>query len=380
MSASLIRAFVFGRPSSSRVLCRSAGLRLASTLAEVPGPSPKQSKTTTNATLRKKAAASLPIRSHPSPTRSSIRSVLTLTTAERLVLPALARSLPPTAVIFEDAYWVPKWRAGEGDGAEVFLFDNGSIVGWGMDSWDELERFVGEVMRPGVEVGRLVEWEREELEFVTDPHESTRLQGDLIILGTQPALDDPDALPHPPPSGAALPASTFAARYAFSQALARSTALSALESSLETYLSSVATLPQTLALTGKPGLSRRQLIVKIGELLKFRQSLNLKRETFGDTPDFYWTEPVLEEYFKALSNALEMRQRIAALNSKITYASETQTTLREMLAESSGHRMELVIIALISVEVVFVLIHNGPDLWNMITGKEVDVDNDKKRH
>lgn len=44
-------------------------------------------------------------------------------------------------------------------------------------------------MRPGVEVDRLGEWEREELEFVTDPHEKTRLQGNLIILGTQPLTE-----------------------------------------------------------------------------------------------------------------------------------------------------------------------------------------------
>jgi uncharacterized Rmd1/YagE family protein len=28
--------------------------------------------------------------------------------------------------------------------------------------------------------------------------------------------------------------------------------------------------------------------------MKFRQGLNLNRENFSDTPDFYWTEPVLE--------------------------------------------------------------------------------------
>lgn len=96
------------------------------------------------------------------------------------------------------------------------------------------------------------------------------------------------------PAPSPLPADTFGARYAFSQAVARSTALSALEGALETYLSSVAALPQTLSATGQPGLSRRHLVVKLGELLRFRQGLNLNRENFADTPDFYWAEPVLE--------------------------------------------------------------------------------------
>lgn len=37
----------------------------------------------------------------------------------------------------------------------------------------------------------------------------------------------------------------------------------------------------------------------MGSLLRFRQGLNLGRENFGDTPDFYWGEPVLEgEFFR----------------------------------------------------------------------------------
>lgn len=135
---------------------------------------------------------------------------------------------------------------------------------------------------------------------------------------------------------------TFPARYAYSQALARSTSLSALETSLEKYLSSVALLPDTLRSTGKPGLSRKLLIKKLGELLKFRQGLNLNRESFADTPDFYWTESTLEggltcicysdqcdvygsiAYFHSLSEALEIKARTDIVNDKITYAAEVR--------------------------------------------------------
>lgn len=56
----------------------------------------------------------------------------------------------------------------------------------------------------------------------------------------------------------------------------------------------MATLPHILVQTGKPGLGRKALIKKLGELMKFRQSLNLARENYLDVPDFYWTEPELE--------------------------------------------------------------------------------------
>jgi len=175
-----------------------------------------------------------------------------------------------------------------------------------------------------------------------------------------------------------FPSETLLARYAFSQALSRSTALSALEVSLEDHLSSMSQLPYTLAKTGKPGMNRTQLIKKLGELMKFRQLLNLNRENFIEVPDFYWAEPELEKYFKSLSNALEMRGRTSSLNDKITYAAEVQSMLRQLLtevssflsplnasltvqrAQSSGHSMELIIIALIAVEVVIVSVLHRP--------------------
>ena len=120
----------------------------------------------------------------------------------------------------------------------------------------------------------------------------TRLQGDLIILGQKPELNSLTPPPNLPPT--VFPADTLFARYAFSQALSRSTALSALEVSLDDHLTSMASLPQALAKTGRPNMGRTALIKKLGELMRFRQGLNLNRENFSDVPDFYWAEPELE--------------------------------------------------------------------------------------
>jgi required for meiotic nuclear division protein 1 len=129
-------------------------------------------------------------------------------------------------------------------------------------------------------------------------YRKTRLQGDLIILGETPPPELDETLPvELPPSS--LPHDSLLARYAYSQALARSTALSGLEVSLENYLSSMAQFPDSLVRTGKPGLGRVALVKKLGELLKFRQGLNLNRENYYDAPDLYWAEPVLESMFYA---------------------------------------------------------------------------------
>ncbi|TFY70457.1 hypothetical protein EVG20_g2541 [Dentipellis fragilis] len=319
--------------------------------------------------LRMTAEDSLPIRSNPKPTRSEIHPITTLATAERYILAHLRHRLPPHSRALHEAFWVPSWATGDKKG-EVFIFNNGSFVCWGL-SEEDAQVFRKEYMSgPGIEIGPLREPESEELEFVTDPSENTRLQGDLIILGSSPTLSEDDSLPAAlPPS--ALPKETLLARYAFSQALSRSTALSVLEVSLDHYLSSVAFLPHSLEKTGKPSMGRRALVKKLGELLKFRQGLNLNRENFYDTPDFYWAEPVLESYFNSLSNALEVKARIRDVNDKITYAAEVQSVLRQLLTETSAARMEIIIILLIAVEVVIVLIRDVPELWH--TPKEEKV-------
>ena len=117
----------------------------------------------------------------------------------------------------------------------------------------------------------------------------------------------------------------------------------------------MSSLPLALEKTGKPGMGRRALVKKLGELLRFRQGLNLNRENFSETPDFYWDHPVLEGkrdwlshffhpetdegmvvdigYFNSLSAALEVKARTRAVNDKITYAAELQSVLRQLLHE-----------------------------------------------
>ncbi|KAF5391547.1 hypothetical protein D9757_002342 [Collybiopsis confluens] len=279
--------------------------------------------------LRRSAAASLPIRSNPTPTRSSIQPVFTLATAQRYILSRLGRH-GGAARVFHESVWFPNWRHGE-----VFVFGNGSYVSWGLRE-NDARTFEQQVLQPlsGFQVAPLKEAETEELEFITDEAEDTRLQGDLIILGKSNPPTSQDALPSDIPS-LAFPQETLLARYAFSQALSRSTALSGLEESLDDYLSSMMHLPHTLEETGKPGMSRKELIKKLGQLMKFRQGLNLNKENFSDVPDFYWTEPELERYFISMSDALEIKLRTDSVNDKITYAAEVQSVLRQLLTEAS---------------------------------------------
>ncbi|KAJ7650237.1 hypothetical protein FB45DRAFT_887378 [Roridomyces roridus] len=347
--------------SRLRIVPRYAHTHWRRTLATPVSDEDKKPRKSTTP-LRRSASASLPIRANPTPTRSSIQTVFTLATAERYLLSRMRNHPEP----------IPHSQnsMNHGKEGEIFVFANGSFVCWGLEE-EAAQKFALDVIGrvPGLEVGSLKAPETEELEFVVDPIETTRLQGDLIILGKSPPLNE--VVPPTTYPSMVFPEETLFARYSFSQALSRSTSLSALEVALDEYLSSMALLPHSLAKTGKPGMGRNELVKKLGELMKFRQGLNLNRENFSDVPDFYWTEPELEKYFNSVSQALDVKIRADSVNEKITYAAEAQSVLRQLLTESSTHSMELVIIALIAVEVVIALIRDGPELWEIFTGHPV---------
>lgn len=145
-----------------------------------------------------------------------------------------------------------------------------------------------------------------------------------------------------------------------------------LEDRLDRHLASVSLLPRALEVYGAQPLGRREVIRKIGELMVLRMAVNTRGGGLEDTPEFYWSEPELEAYFDAVAKEFEMKERIDTINKKIDYAQEVQNTLRALLTEASGHRMEIIIILLIAVEVVFVLIREGPELWHNLAYPMLD--------
>lgn len=159
-----LRSPVSIRPCTinSRVFCR--------TFAQAAESSAKPPKPKASTPLRRAAAASLPIRANPTPTRSTIQPVFTLATAEKYLLSRLPGHIPQTSQILHEALWVPKWNAGDTEG-EIFVFANGTIVCWGLGE-DAAEKFASEVISNAkAEIAPLAESETEDLEFVTDPTE-----------------------------------------------------------------------------------------------------------------------------------------------------------------------------------------------------------------
>ncbi|WRT66300.1 uncharacterized protein IL334_003254 [Kwoniella shivajii] len=246
---------------------------------------------------------------------------------------------------------------GYGERGEIWVFSNGSFVTWGLTE-EEGRAFLREILRGkgwNVEIGKLEarDYEVEEVDFVVDPTAKTHILGNLILLGRSPEL----STFHPSPSLASL-----LARYTLSLSLSRSSSLSVLEDRLDSHIASVSVLPRALQKYGRQPLARTEVIRKMGELMTLRMAVNTSGGGLDDTPEFYWSEPELESYFDSIASEFEIKERIDAFNKKLDYAQEVQNTLRALLTESSGHRMEIIIILLIAVEVVIVLIREGPEL------------------
>lgn len=328
----------------------------------------------------------MPLRNNPAPTRGPILQCIAHTTAERYDLPALARVLRRMGVRWDEvpegdrdrAFVIGPWKgrggaerliSGKdvrteaeveedtdlgfeyGERGEIWVFGSGSFVTWGLTE-EEGRVFLREVIRaPGrVETERLQlqDCEVEEVDFVVDPKAKTSILGNLILLGSAPELS---TFP-PSPSLASL-----LARYTLSLSLTRSSSLSVLESRLDKHIASVSLLPRALERFGQQPLGRREVIRKIGELMTLRMAVNTRGGGLEETPEFYWSEPELEDYFDSVAKEFEIKERIDTINKKIDYAQEMHDTLRALLTEASGHRMEIIIILLIAVEVVFVSHH-----------------------
>lgn len=338
----------------SSITCR-LGIRLSHSVNKPPKP---------KTVLRRNAAEqSAPVRSKliNRPGRTNVMPVLAFSTAERYDFNSLKSSLSAyNSYLVPDsdgAIYIPLDNTGD---KEVFIFKSGSFVTWGMDT-DQGERFLRQVIRRGntpsnnqislqkvleasgrfkntgwVEKNRYLEFETEQLDYVVDPSESTRLQGDLIVLGQDSDLDSIKSIS----SNSQLNTNEYPmllTKYSFSHALSRSAKLSALESQLSTYLSKVSSIPSYLALNGKvpPEMDRKAIASSMGELLRFRQGLNLELdnegENFWGVPDALWDEQILESYFQQVSEVLDIKPRVDAVNQKITYAADVQDTLRDYL-------------------------------------------------
>ncbi|KAI1489247.1 hypothetical protein F5X96DRAFT_24329 [Biscogniauxia mediterranea] len=249
--------------------------------------------------------------------------------------------LDPDGTGFDPQAVVHARGASNGD---LFVFPSGTVVAWSVPSETLMTLATKQLIR-AAEFPHLDQVEVEKLEFTPDEtRDSSYMKGEVVILGTKAEAVDNNRL------------DTTLAKIAFSSGLARSPKLAVLETNLMEYLSDSETMTNVLVGGSQHKLNRGSVLKMTGQLLGLRAQLNHYSDITEELPDMFWdSEYKLEEYYNQMGTALAVRQRISILNRRIDYANENLTVLREMISETSGHRLEWIIIYLITIEVLFEL-------------------------
>lgn len=264
--------------------------------------------------------------------------------------------------------------------ADVLILSNGTVVSWGMTEVEVLEKIVPELKESEVRSYKMMESEDmdyieknvdqfEDLNWHTNSENrdtesiSSDLNGELHGSTTEARYhkEQQRLLPnvtHSTMLGDVIIISGVTgtegllAKAAFSSGIARSTKLAALDNHIE----STKSLIENLANARELGIRGTKVLQLTGQLLQIRGQLNLYSELI-ETPDLYWEEPELEALYSLISKRLDVAPRIAILNKKLDYASESVNILKSHLSEEQGVRLEWMIIILIMVEVGFEIFH-----------------------
>lgn len=235
------------------------------------------------------------------------------------------------------------------DHAELFIFNYGVVVFWNFSEQQEKQVLadlcLGEPML--VDPCSDQEIESEELQFTYNAHAQPSVCNDLIVVNN----------------------GSHILKLAMSHAMAQSTVLCGFEGRMQADLRDVEQIPKTLALTGKLGLNREELLRISGRLYKLRVDVNLSSNVL-DIPDFFWdSEPSLFPLFSALREYLEIDKRVLLINEKQQVFLELTSVLSDSIAEFNMDKITVIVIWLIGLSIVvslgeiitrYYLIRNGP--------------------
>ncbi len=136
-----------------------------------------------------------------------------------------------------------------------------------------------------------------------------------------------------------------------SYVLSQSVALERYENEIEENLQELGVVIENLKTKGKALLRERELLKQIGKVLSIKQVAVAHLSLF-DKPEEAWDSPELEVLYNQLHKEYEMGDRFHVLNEKINFLSDNAKLLLDFIAEKRNAFLEMVIIALILIELV----------------------------
>ncbi|KAF2481660.1 hypothetical protein BDY17DRAFT_168993 [Neohortaea acidophila] len=223
---------------------------------------------------------------------------------------------------------------------EVFLFEYGVVVIWGMTMKEE-QRFLKEIAKFEQEKLDKDDIQTEEFNFYYTREYQARIYNDFISLREK---------------------RNYMTKLAISHALAQSTKTSLYEDLLDATISTTQSIPSTIARTGRINLTRREINMQIGELFILRINIHLQGSVL-DAPELMWAEPQLEPVYQAVRSYLEMDQRVSLLQERVGVIADLLAVLKDQLSHTHGEYLEWIVIVLIAAEILVAAINIVVDLY-----------------
>jgi len=227
----------------------------------------------------------------------------------------------------------------EGD---VFYFKDGCVVFWDVPHaevsriLEELASFENGPYDPKV----VYDSYTEEVDFTYGKHAGLTPQGELIVSTENHNGSKSQILE----------------KIAFSYGVQRSVKMTVIENIADDLIVSLKHIPDILMDKRPLKMDQKGVMKKMGQLLAVRSLVNLQLP-LSETPEAYWEEPWLEELYSKISRELDLVNRVRTLNRKLDYAQQVVEVLRTDLSEKHSTRLEQIIIGLISLEVLFEIVH-----------------------
>ncbi|TAQ88354.1 hypothetical protein B7494_g3304 [Chlorociboria aeruginascens] len=223
---------------------------------------------------------------------------------------------------------------------EIFLFDYGVVVIWGMSLKDE-QRFLKEIAKFENEKLAPDDVETECFNFYYTREYQARIYNDFITLREK---------------------NNYMTKLAISHGLAQSVKTSLFEELVDNTIETCKDIPTQIALTGKISLSRKQTNMQIGELFILRINIHLNGSVL-DTPELFWVEPQLEPIYQAMRSYLEMDQRVGLLTQRLDVIADLLAVLKDQLSHGHGEMLEWIVIVLIGAEIIVAAVNIIVDLY-----------------
>ena len=224
--------------------------------------------------------------------------------------------------------------------SEVFLFQYGVVVIWGMTLAEE-QRFLKEIARFEGEKLAKDDIQAENFNYYYTRDYQARIYNDFISLRDK---------------------RNYMTKLAISHALAQSVKTSLYEDLVDNTIEETQDIPSQLASTGKTDLNRRQIAMRIGELFILRINIHLQGSVL-DAPELMWAEPGLEPTYAAARGYLELETRCRLLTERLDVISDLLAVLKDQSGQRHGEFLEWIVIVLIAAEIIVAAVNIVVDLY-----------------